>query len=142
MKTLMLAMLAALSLSFASCASKGGDTQTPESAAKTFVQTPESAAKTFVTAFYTADFDELYKSTAKSNRPIIQQLQKHMNDHPDKLQQMRKNEIVINDVKCEMQNDSVAECKCQFLYNQKKQTATYNMRKEDGTWRVDLTIKY
>ncbi|MBO4504170.1 MAG: DUF4878 domain-containing protein [Bacteroidales bacterium] len=131
MKTLMLAMLAALSLSFASCASKGGDTQTPE-----------SAAKTFVTAFYTADFDELYKSTAKSNRPIIQQLQKHMNDHPDKLQQMRKNEIVINDVKCEMQNDSVAECKCQFLYNQKKQTATYNMRKEDGTWRVDLTIKY
>ena len=130
MKTMILTVLSVLFVMFQSCG--GGEN----------ADTPEAATKKFVEAFYTADFDELYKSTVKNNRPIIQQMQKYMNGQQEKLHQMHKNEIEFKEVKCVTQNDSVAECKCHFLYNQKEQNGSYNLRKEDGVWRVDLTINY
>lgn len=130
MKTMILTVLSVLSVTFLSCGS--GEN----------ADTPEAATKKFVEAFYKADFDELYKITVKSNRPIIQQIQKYMNGQQEKLHQMRKNEIEFKEVKCEMQNDTVAECKCHFLYNKEDRNGSYNLRKEDGVWRVDLTINY
>lgn len=106
------------------------------------LSTPENATKTFVQAFYTADFDELYKCTAQNNRPIIQQIQKMTNNQKEQLEKMRKNEIIIRDVKCLSQNDSVAECECQFLFNKEEKKLTYNLRKEEEDWHVDLTIQY
>ena len=103
---------------------------------------PEEVTKTFVKAFYTADFDVMYQTTVKSNRPIIQMTQKEMNKNPEKLHQMRKNEIECQDVQCEMVNDTVAECKCHFLYNKKDREMLVNVRKENDNWRVDLTENY
>ena len=104
--------------------------------------TPEEVTKTFVTAFYTADFDVMYQTTVKKNRPIIQVTQKEMNKNPEKLHQMRKNEIECQDVQCEMVNDTVAECKCRFIYNGNPREMTVNLRKENDNWRVDLTENY
>ena len=104
--------------------------------------TPEEVTKSFVTAFYTADFDVMYQTTVKKNRPIIQVTQKEMNRNQDRLHQMRKNEIDIQDVQCEMLNDSVAECKCRFLYNKNKREMSVTLRKENDNWRVDLTENY
>lgn len=106
------------------------------------LSTPEDATRTFVQAFYTADFDELYKCTAHNNRPIIQQIQKMTNNQKEQLEKLRNNEVVIRDVKCLSQNDSVAECECQFLFNKEEKKLTYNLRKEDEDWHVDLTVHY
>ena len=103
---------------------------------------PEEVTKTFVKAFYTADFDVMYQTTVKSNRPIIQMTQKEMNKNPEKLHQMHKNEIEFQDIQCEMVNDTVAECKCHFLYNKKDREMLVNVRKENDNWRVDLTENY
>lgn len=109
---------------------------------KNNLSTPENATKTFVKAFYTADFDELYKCTAQNNRPIIQEIQKMTNRQKEQLEKMKKNEIEIKEVTCLSQNDSVAECKCVFSYNQQEKNLTYNLRKEEGDWHIDLTIQY
>ena len=103
---------------------------------------PEEVTKTFVKAFYTADFDVMYQTTVKSNRPIIQMTQKEMNKNPEKLHQMHKNEIEFQDIQCEMVNDTVAECKCHLLYNKKDREMLVNVRKENDNWRVDLTENY
>ncbi len=105
-------------------------------------ETPEETTVTFVNAFYTGDFDDMYKCTAKSNRPIIQQMQKAMNGNKEKLEEIRNNEIEIQDVTCTMQNDSVAECECKFLFNKNNRKMTYNLRNENGKWVVDLTVNY
>ena len=105
-------------------------------------EAPEEVTKTFVKAFYTADFDVMYQTTVKKNRPIIQVTQKEMNKNPEKLHQMHKNEIEFQDVQCEMVNDTVAECKCRFLYNKKDREMSVNLRKENDNWRVDLTENY
>lgn len=105
-------------------------------------ETPENATTTFINAFYTGDFDELYNCTAKNNRPIIQQMQKTMNGNKEKLEQIRKNEVEIQDVQCTMQNDSVAECTCRFLFNKSPRKVTHNLRHENERWVVDLTINY
>lgn len=109
---------------------------------KRSLSTPEDATRTFVQAFYTADYDELYKCTAHNNRPLIQQLQKMTNNQKEQLEKIKHNEIIIRDIKCLSQNDSVAECECQFLYNKKEKKLTYNLRKEEEDWHVDLTVQY
>ena len=128
-KTIFLMTLAALF--FVSCGQKENGKETPEEVAKIFVK-----------AFYTADFDEMYQTTVKSNRPIIQMTQKEMNKNPEKRSQMHKNEIEFQGVQCEMLNDTVAECKCRFLYNKNNREMSVNLRKENDNWRVDLTENY
>ena len=128
-KLLLLAVIATLTL--ISCNSKKKD-----------VSTPENATKTFVTAFYTADFDEMYNCTVKNNRPIIQQMQKAMNGNKEKLESMRKNGVEIVEVTNSALNDTVSECECHFLFNKQKKKMTYTLRKEDEKWLVDLTISY
>ena len=128
-KTIFLMALAALL--FVSCGQKENSKETPEEVAKTFVK-----------AFYTADFDVMYQTTMKNNRPIIQVTQKEMNKDPEKLHQMRKNVIEFQDVQCEMLNDTVADCKCHFLYNNKKREMSIPLRKENDNWRVDMTENY
>ncbi len=109
---------------------------------KKHLETPEDATKVFVQAFYTADFDALYKCTVQNNRPIIQQIQKLTTSQKGKQEQMQKNEVEIKDVKCISQDDSIAECQCVFLFNKNEKDITYNLRKEDGNWHVDLSIQY
>lgn len=128
-KTIFLMALAALF--FVSCGQKENGKESPEEVAKSFVK-----------AFYTADFDVMYQTTVKSNRPIIQMTQKEMNKNPEKQNQMHKNEIEFQDVQCEMLNDTVAECKCRFLYNKNNREMSVNLRKENDNWRVDLTENY
>lgn len=100
--------------------------------------TPEEVTKAYVIACYTADFDQMYKLTPQNNRVIIQQLQNQMNNHPEAWESIKKNEVEIVDVKCVMQNDSVAECECEFLINKAKRTMPYDLRKENDCWLVDL----
>lgn len=102
--------------------------------------TPEYVTKTFVEAFYTGDFNTLYKCTPKDNHVIIEQMQRAMNNRKDKLEEIKKNEIKILEVKCVLNEDSVAEYECRFLYNKAERKSTYNLCKEDGKWLVDLTI--
>ncbi len=105
-------------------------------------ETPEAASSTFIKAFYTCDYDALYQCTVKSNRPLIQQMQKQMNDNKEKFEQAKHNEVEIQNITCVMQNDSLAECVCQFLFNKNPRKMTYDLRHEDEKWVVDLSMKY
>lgn len=104
------------------------------------VEGPEDVTKAYVIACYTADFDQMYKLTPSNNRPIIQQLQKQMNNHQDKWESMKKNEVEIIDVACTMLSDSTAECECHFKLNKSDRKIPYDLRMEDGKWLVDLRI--
>jgi len=101
-------------------------------------ETPEDVTKAFVVAFWTGDFDHMYKLTPQNNRQLIQQLQQQMTNHQDKLENMKKNDVEIIEVKCISQNDSVAECECEFTINKANRTTSYELRKENDCWLVDL----
>ncbi|MCQ2284563.1 MAG: DUF4878 domain-containing protein [Bacteroidales bacterium] len=102
--------------------------------------TPEYATETFVDAFYTADFNTMYKCTPKNYHPIIEQMQRAMNKNKTKFEQIKENEVEILETTCVSQNDSVAQCECHFKYNGMERKVTYVLCKEDGKWLVDLTI--
>lgn len=103
--------------------------------------TPEYATKTFVTAFYTGDFNTLYKITRKNNHKLIEQIQRAMNKDKARYEIVKKNKIEILDVKPVVVEDSLAECECHFMYNSVERKSTYNLCKEDGKWLVDVTLQ-
>jgi len=103
-------------------------------------QTPEGTTEIFVNAFCTADFATMYDCTAANNRIIIQQIEKQMNKHKDKLKEIQDNKVEINNIECKMQNDSVAECVCSYTLNKNPRKDLYMLKKIDGKWLVDMRV--
>jgi hypothetical protein len=121
-------LLAALAVSLHSCKSKN------------VYSSPEKVSQAFVTAFQTADFDNMYKYTVKSNAVVITNLQKFMKQHPDKLEQMHGLEVKIEEpVGCTYENDSLAVCECNFTRNGQKNKMVLRVKKKEDKWLVDMS---
>lgn len=101
-------------------------------------QSPEKVTTAFVQAFYTGDFNNMYKFTLSKNHVIIDNLKNNL--PKAKLEEVQKNKVEVQKVVCTMQKDSVAECKCHFIYNGADREIPFDLRKEDGKWLVDLSL--
>lgn len=128
-KILVVLLVAACAVSLTSCKEK--------KEAQIFTS-PEKVTEEFVKAFYTADFDNMYKYILKSNHKLIQSTQENLSKDREKA--LHENKIEIQDVKCTFQNDSVAECTCKFLCNGEEQEIPWILKKSNEKWFVDLTL--
>lgn len=102
---------------------------------------PEYVTKTFVNAYFTGDFNTLYKCTPKNNHAIIEQMQRAMNKNKAQYEKVKKNKVEIIEVKPVFEEDSLAEYECRFMFNDKERTSTCDLCVEEGKWVVDLTLQ-
>lgn len=100
---------------------------------------PEKVMEKFSVAFVTADFDDMYKYSVPHDAALIRSLQKYMRNNPEKLKEMNEKKVEVTGTTCEYVNDSLAVCKCDFLYDKEKASLRYRVKKEDGKWLVDVT---
>ena len=101
-------------------------------------ESPEKVTAEFVKAFYTADFDQVYKYIMKNNYKIIQSTQPSLTEEKEK--EIQQNKIEIQEITCTFKDDSVAECKSLIICNGKKQEIPWILRKSNDKWLIDLTL--
>lgn len=102
-------------------------------------KSPEKVTEVFVKAFVTADFDNMYKYSVPSNAVIIRNIQKTMRNYPEKLAELQKNEVEVQNVTAKQINDTLAICKCNFKLKDGAHNSEYRVKKMDGKWLVDMS---
>ncbi len=102
-------------------------------------KSPEKVTEKFIVAFYTADFENMYKLSVPHTQPLIRNLQKSMRNNPERLKTMNANHVEVQNIKCEYINDTLAMCSCQFTCENQPKKTSYRAKKMDGKWLVDIS---
>jgi hypothetical protein len=102
--------------------------------------TPEAVTEAFVKAFYTADFTNMYEYSTKPSQIVIKTLQSSMKDQTDRLEEMRKRDVVIEETKITAQTDSTAMCECLFTVDGQHRDSQWELLKENEQWKVTMVL--
>ena len=102
--------------------------------------TPEAVTEQFAKAFYTADFTHMYQYVNKPSNVVVETLQNSMKDRPEKLEEMRKQEVEFVEIAVESQTDSTAVCSCTAKINGQQRTDKWDLVQENGNWKVTMVM--
>ena len=102
--------------------------------------TPEVVSEAFAKAFYTADFTHMYEYTTKKSHIVIQTMQNGMKHQPEKLEELKNNQVVFDEVTVEASTDSTATCITQVKINDRARQDSWDLLKENDEWKVTLVL--
>lgn len=98
--------------------------------------TPESVTENFVKAFSTGDFPKMFQYSTKKSDILIKDMQTRKNS--EEIEQIKSRTIEIIGTTVENQTDSTATCVCEFTINKEPKKQIWEVKKENGEWRVAL----
>jgi hypothetical protein len=102
--------------------------------------TPEVVTETFAKAFYTADFTHMYEYTTKKSHIVIKTMQNGMKHQPEKLEELKNNQVVFVSTSVDNLTDSTASCTTKVTINEKPRQDSWDLIKENDEWKVTLVM--
>ena len=102
--------------------------------------TPEVVSETFAKAFYTADFTHMYEYTTKKSHVVIKTMQNGMKHQPEKLEELKNNQVVFDEITVESSTDSTATCITKVKINDRPRQDSWDLLKENDEWKVTLVL--
>ena len=102
--------------------------------------TPEVVSEAFAKAFYTADFTHMYEYASKNSHIVIKTLQNGTKHEPEKLEELKNNQVVFVSTSVDNLTDSTASCTTKVTINDRPRQDTWELIKENDEWKVTLVM--
>ncbi|MDR1793382.1 MAG: hypothetical protein LBR36_08095 [Bacteroidales bacterium] len=93
---------------------------------------PDAVVENFYSHFYRGEYDKAGELVTNNSKIWFETMQKYA------LENQSEQNIRIENIKCQITNDTSAICFCDIISNEKNLQTIVHLKKEGNEWKVDI----